>query len=431
MAHSVYMLLALALPQVSVSQTVVSSTTPFTDDFSYQYTDDFTVDAWYFPEEFDPPTGTGCDDLGGEITTCSGWSCGTEDQIWGWWRFCSDDPSRSMARIFECDTRAEVTIRATFYGCIENSGDTYYYMRVTRGSSTGADGDSFDALDSSDDIIQYSTSSWTSISGTPDVGSCNNNFRKYEVVRTLDVTAGQTIGVTFNTDLSGSNTNGNWAGFNEFSLTCSKVATVEPTKSPTAPTDAPSPNPSRSPTPDPSESPTRTPTGVPTDSPVQPEPTAQPTTPQPTAPPTLEPSVDPTLAPTKEPSFAPIPSPTRSPVPRPTKSPTEDVGLFEAAFGGGNGCKDGWIQCNMEVFVILLLLGVGFVFYWILGAVWYKRRQNNRPVPAHMRGASPHVEMGGGATGGATHATSSKWKSQWEIEQEQQAAQNAGQQPGW
>ena len=84
-----------------------------------------------------------------------------------------------------------------------------------------------------------------------------------------------------------------------------------------------------------------------------------------------------------------------------------------------------------EVFILVVLLGVGFVFYWILGGVWYKRRQNNRPVPAHMMsGGGDAVEMGG-ATTGATHATSSKWKSAWEMEQEQAAAQAGGQQPGY
>jgi len=63
---------------------------------------------------------------------------------------------------------------------------------------------------------------------------------------------------------------------------------------------------------------------------------------------------------------------------------------------------------------MLIVIVILIIVYWIVGAVWYKRRQNNRPLPP-QRG----VEMAEDGATGDTHATSNKWKSAWEVEQEQ------------
>merc|ERR1719203_2422364 len=125
-----------------------------------------------------------------------------------------------MARIFECDSRAVATVQATFYGCIENTGNTVFYLRASRGAG-GVDSVGFTPLTLADFLIEYS-SSWPTVSG-PTIGGCNNNYRYTTKTLTFDVTAGQPVTIEINHDLNGNSVNNNWVGFNSFSFSCSNV----------------------------------------------------------------------------------------------------------------------------------------------------------------------------------------------------------------
>ncbi len=65
-----------------------------------------------------------------------------------------------------------------------------------------------------------------------------------------------------------------------------------------------------------------------------------------------------------------------------------------------------------------------------MGGVWYKRRQDNRPLPPYLMNQDNNdgdVEMGG-TTGVQTHATANKWKSAWELKQKTKAQAQGGNQ---
>merc|ERR1712003_153241 len=95
----------------------------------------------------------------------------------------------------------------------------------------------------------------------------------------------------------------------------------------------------------------------------------------------------------------------------PTTVPSVN-GLFQTLDGTG-ACDADFMTCNMQFVIVAVVLVVGCCLYWVLGSVWYKRRQNNRPLPPHLM-INKETEM----QGTKQHATANKWKSDWELEQE-------------
>merc|ERR1712228_1021081 len=211
------------------------------------------------------------------------------------------------------------------------------------------------------------------------------------------------------------NTN-NVVGFNNLQITCTKIETNPPTLAPTDDTPNPTPLPTRAPTSVPTEMPTKSPTTY--------APTVNPTT----AIPTLSPSKNPSVSPTRFPTFDPTENPTVKPSPGPVRSnlvpsiPTTvpSVNNLAQTLGGNSVCDGDFMTCNMQFIIVTIVLVIVCCLYWILGSVWYKRRQNNRPLPPHLMINKGDTEMQG--TG--QHATANKWKSAWELEQE--AAKNNG-----
>merc|ERR1711920_979401 len=130
--------------------------------------------------------------------------------------------------------------------------------------------------------------------------------------------------------------------------------------------------------------------------------------------PTQMPTVDPTVNPTEKPSPGPVQK-----VP---SAPTTDVSSpnsLAATLNGSGTCEGDFMTCDFQFVIVVIALVVLCCLYWILGSVWYKRRQDNRPLPPHLMINNKETEMQG--TG--QHATANKWKSDWELEQE---AKNAG-----
>merc|ERR1712003_586283 len=104
----------------------------------------------------------------------------------------------------------------------------------------------------------------------------------------------------------------------------------------------------------------------------------------------------------------------------PTTVPSVN-GLFQTLDGTG-ACDADFMTCNLQFVIVAVVLVVGCCLYWVLGTVWYKRRQNNRPLPPHLMINKNETEM----QGTTQHATANKWKSDWELEQEAKAAAAAG-----
>merc|ERR1712003_346362 len=210
----------------------------------------------------------------------------------------------------------------------------------------------------------------------------------------------------------------NVVGFNNLQITCTTIVTDAPTPSPTGATDTPTKAPSGNPTKGPTNFPTKSPVLVPTRNPITNSPTQTPITVSPTPMPTKVPTVAPSDYPTEKPSPNPVSTPVVPGIPTTVPS----VNSLAQTLDGTGACDGDFMTCNLQFLIVIIVAAIVCVLYWILGSVWYKRRQNNRPLPPHlMIDKNKETEMGT-----AQHATANKWKSDWELEQEAKRVQAAG-----
>eukprot|EP00485_Elphidium_margaritaceum_P016923 CAMPEP_0202726172 /NCGR_PEP_ID=MMETSP1385-20130828/184478_1 /ASSEMBLY_ACC=CAM_ASM_000861 /TAXON_ID=933848 /ORGANISM="Elphidium margaritaceum" /LENGTH=434 /DNA_ID=CAMNT_0049392385 /DNA_START=1948 /DNA_END=3249 /DNA_ORIENTATION=+ len=396
--------------------------TQWEDDYDYTATSDSTVNTWY-----DTTSGASYSLWREDTLTDSGTYSSTP--VIGW--YTADDSIQGLGRSFQCDRHALLEVQVDLYFCDDSSGESYWRVTGTGfglGFSYSSSNDVYDNWtpsnypEPSGDADGFWISARTNLGTGPSNGrTCSQGLYRIRYHERLEVAPSQGYIMAFKPwEAAGSRP----LALGNMKASCTFRATPPPTRPPTDATSSPTTKPTIQPTKNPSPNPTSNPTLKPTKFPTVPRPSAAPTTLDPTRSPTSAPTDmptgDPTWRPTDEPSLSPT-EPTHAPV---TPAPTEQKSagdLFAAAFGGESDCTDGWIACNIEVFIILVFIVILCCIYPIIGCVWYKRRQNNRPLPEHLRGNN--VEMGGAAK---QHATADRWKSAWELEEEKKTMAQKG-----
>eukprot|EP01084_Bolivina_argentea_P213050 361984_1 len=330
--------------------------------------------------------------------------------IHGWYAKTSTENGDKIERRFQCPYYSDVVISFSVYFCYKAGNTPFVYYFRNRIIETEGNAVTFEYNNDN----THGGTDWA----TKANGPCGRSAKKATITDEFKLKSNDKFIISVNKELKG-NTGEQYSAF-AVSITCTQIVTDLPTTSPTSTTATPSTPPTKYPTKFPSQDPSESPSKYPTESPVTARPSESPITNAPTKSPSKYPTVSPSDTPSKKPTEGPTQKPTPGPTARPSMSPTSerDAGrMFSDAFGGTTNpdCQEGmsWVECNLVVFIILLCVVIGCCCYWLLGGVWAKKRQDNRPDPSQLVKADSGMEMEKQA-----HATANKWKSAWEMEQE-------------